>query len=101
MDEQHPAAASAVVVGVDGSGTRPVVVGLANVSADAAAVTVAFADAQRRRFGTVVRRSSCPVMAVRGDARLVESDASQSAAPAQPQEPAPWTLHPRDRSELW
>jgi nucleotide-binding universal stress UspA family protein len=50
---------------------------------------------------TVVRLSSCPVMVVRRDARIVESSAAESSAtPGRPQGPAPWTLHPRNRSEL-
>jgi nucleotide-binding universal stress UspA family protein len=52
----------------------------------------------------VVRRSSCPVVVVRHDARLVESTAgasSTSGAPPRPREPAPWALRPHDRSEMW
>lgn len=50
----------------------------------------------------VARRSSCPVIVVRHDARLVESSRSAPpAAPARPSGPAPWALHPHDRGELW
>lgn len=50
----------------------------------------------------VLRRSSCPVMVVRRDAHLIESArAAAPASPPRPAGPAPWTLRPHDRGELW